>query len=275
MYNRIAYLIGLAALALLAPGLAHAYGMTNPWRYEAAFGLWGPRVDGTVLVPFADSGYHLVLDPQDSFDNINLTFVGRFDARKGRWGLFLDGTYMDLDHLGPVDFIDLSGEFEDIDADENLEHTVAQLTFAGYFQAIKKRRYPMKVFIGGRALDSTSKLKWAAAENALLPPGFPQKGTGKTSYTALDGIAGVKGQWFLSKNVRKPWFVSYYADAGAGDSNLTWQTMLGLGYRLPWGDMILSYRYLDYDIKEADVEPAFFMEDFSHSGVQFEFTFRW
>jgi len=43
------------------------------------------------------------------------------------------------------------------------------------------------------------------------------------------------------------WISPYYVDVGAGDSDLTWQASLGVGYRWGWGDIHLDYRYLDYD----------------------------
>ena len=39
----------------------------------------------------------------------------------------------------------------------------------------------------------------------------------------------------------------YYADIGAGDSDLTWQAMAGIGYSYGWGDVLLTYRHLSYD----------------------------
>ncbi|MGB5567908.1 MAG: hypothetical protein WBM81_01280 [Sedimenticolaceae bacterium] len=48
--------------------------------------------------------------------------------------------------------------------------------------------------------------------------------------------------------------MSYYGDVGTGDSDLTWQGRLGLGYRFDEVDAIFGYRYLDYDIGGTDID---------------------
>ena len=61
-----------------------------------------------------------------------------------------------------------------------------------------------------------------------------------------DGIIGLRGRTKLNEN----WFIPYYADIGAGDSDLTWQAMAGIGYQAGWGDMSLVYRHLEWDQDE-------------------------
>ena len=43
------------------------------------------------------------------------------------------------------------------------------------------------------------------------------------------------------------WYFPYYADIGAGDSEITWQLYAGVGYAFKWGDIKLGYRHLHYD----------------------------
>ena len=38
---------------------------------------------------------------------------------------------------------------------------------------------------------------------------------------------------------------------GAGDSDYTWQAMAGIGYSFGWGDILGSWRYLDYHMKSG------------------------
>ena len=59
-----------------------------------------------------------------------------------------------------------------------------------------------------------------------------------------DGVIGVRGSVDLNEN----WFLPYHADVGAGQSDLTWQAMGGVGYRFGWGELILAYRYLEWDL---------------------------
>ena len=67
------------------------------------------------------------------------------------------------------------------------------------------------------------------------------------------------------------WSLRYYADIGTGESDVTWQALLGLGYRFGWGDLFADYRHLDYEFGDTallgDVASAF-------SGPSIGATFR-
>ena len=80
-----------------------------------------------------------------------------------------------------------------------------------------------------------------------------------------DGIVGVRGQINLNKN----WYLHYYADIGTGGSQSTWQAMAGVGYNFKWGDVLLAYRYLDYNF-----DSDFILDDLSISGPALGARFR-
>jgi len=42
---------------------------------------------------------------------------------------------------------------------------------------------------------------------------------------------------------------TYYID---GESDLTWQAVLGLAYGFDWGELFVNYRHLDYDFGDTD-----------------------
>ena len=66
------------------------------------------------------------------------------------------------------------------------------------------------------------------------------------------------------------WVVPYYFDIGTGDSDVTWQAVLGLGYAFGWGDVDLVWCYLDYDLKSGGA-----IEDINFSGPALGAKFRW
>lgn len=65
------------------------------------------------------------------------------------------------------------------------------------------------------------------------------------------------------------WFVPYYADIGTGNSDLTWQAIIGLGYSFGWGDVVAVWRYLDYDFESG--KP---MQSLTFNGVAVGVSFR-
>ncbi|MFC1825261.1 hypothetical protein ACFL9T_21330, partial [Thermodesulfobacteriota bacterium] len=46
------------------------------------------------------------------------------------------------------------------------------------------------------------------------------------------------------------WYMPFYGDIGAGDSDLTWQAEAGFGYKFKHFDVVATYRYLDWDFED-------------------------
>ena len=89
-----------------------------------------------------------------------------------------------------------------------------------------------------------------------LPPTLPDRKLSQ-SVGLWDGIVGVKGRFDLNEN----WYLPYHLDIGAGDSDLTWQALGGVGYRFNWGDVLLAYRHLHYDQGDSGL-----LQDLEFSG---------
>jgi hypothetical protein len=80
-----------------------------------------------------------------------------------------------------------------------------------------------------------------------------------------DGILGAKGRLALNDD----WFLPYYVDVGTGDTDLTWQAMTGVGYEFDWGEVSLTYRYLEYDQGSEGL-----LQDLGFGGVKLGVGFR-
>ena len=62
----------------------------------------------------------------------------------------------------------------------------------------------------------------------------------------------------------------YYVDVGTGDSDLTWQGIVGIGYAFSWGEVIAAWRYLDYDFKSGQK-----IESVNLNGPAIGVAFHW
>jgi hypothetical protein len=51
-----------------------------------------------------------------------------------------------------------------------------------------------------------------------------------------DGVVGLQGDIGLPKS----FFIPYYVDIGTGQSDFTWQAILGVGYKPRWGEITLG-----------------------------------
>ena len=86
-------------------------------------------------------------------------------------------------------------------------------------------------------------------------------GASKIKYSdsddVLDGIIGAQVLFDLSEK----WYLSCYADVGAGDSKLTWSFWPGVGYRLEKVDVVAAYRHLAWETDDGDT-----IDDLNFSG---------
>ena len=68
------------------------------------------------------------------------------------------------------------------------------------------------------------------------------------SEDSLDAVIG--GQVMV--DLSEKWYLSFYADVGAGDSKFTWQAWPGVGYRFESVDAVVGYRHLEWETDNGD-----------------------
>ena len=73
---------------MIAPAHVQAEepGTSDAWQFSAALYLWGAGIDGKT-----QSGSRVSVDFGDIFDNLEMGFMGAFQARKGKWSLLTEG----------------------------------------------------------------------------------------------------------------------------------------------------------------------------------------
>ena len=198
--------------------------------------LWLPSMEGDLKYEL--DGGSSSIDAGDILDALQMAFMGAFEVRKDKWSLLADVIYLDLgqDKTSRVD-LPFGGAIE---TKVDLQLSGWQIGLYGGYQAYRTDRASLDLLAGARylTLDTDAKLDI----DGPLPPSLPTvKLSGSTDI--WDAVVGVRGRAALTPN----WFVPYYADVGAGDSDLTWQAMAGIGYQAGWGDVMLVYRHLEWD----------------------------
>jgi len=259
----------IGALAAAAPVASHAGTAPDDWVYAATIYGWLPTMGGDVSVPIAGN-VSARLDPGDVLDALNFTFMAMGEARKGRWGAATDIIYLDLGG-------EKKGLKDRTVGEEELPvqvRTTADLglkgwvwTLGGTYVVVEDPDHPMSVLAGARMLDMSTDVKWELSGDIAGQPLPGRSGTADGSETIWDAIVGVKGRVNFGED--KKWFVPYYLDVGTGDSDLTWQGMLGAGYAFDWGDLVAVWRYLDYDMPSGDL-----LEDLDANGAAIGVTFH-
>ena len=259
------------ALAMLA-GSGQVLGDdSGSWEWRATIYAWLPTINGSSQFPSGPSGPSIEVDTDALLDNLDFTFMGALKVKKDSWGAFTDVLYLDMgaSRNGSRDFT--IGQME-LPAEVNLD-AVYDLkgwawTLAGTYSLSESPLHPVDLLFGARLLDLDQQLDWTVNGN-LGGLGLPgRSGTASAAESNWDAIIGINGHASLGTDGH--WFIPFHADMGTGDSDFTWQAMAGIGYQFGWGDVVMNYRYLDYDL-DSDSS----LTELSLGGVMIGASFTW
>jgi hypothetical protein len=239
--------LGLAAGAflLLCGGINSAAAETGDgWQYEVILYGWYAGVDGEVNYPGPLPGANIAVDAADIIEDLNMAFMGGFQARKNRWSLVADLMYMDVGDevtrtlaVGPG-----------VPAEAALEMDLTTWLVSGGvgYDLVQADRVTLTMIGGARYLAADVDVKMGV--NGPLPFASPARERSEAA-DLLDGIVGLRGTVKIGGN----WYLPYHVDIGAGGSDLSWQAFAGIGYQFGWGNVRLGYRYLSYDLDDDNL----------------------
>jgi hypothetical protein len=255
----------------LSPSVV-AQSMDDKWQFQAIVYGYLPDIGGKTTFPEGRNGAGgVTVDASQILDNLNFAFMGTFEARKGRWGLFTDLLYMDVsaDKNGTRDVTVGGGNLPAaVSSNLGLSLKGTVWTLAGDYRAIATPEGNLDVLAGARLLDLKQSLGFSFTGNVgpIYGPGQTFNSDVDVSY--WDAIVGVKGRYAFG--AQRQWFVPYYADVGTGDSDLTWQVFGGVGYQFSWGSVLAGWRYLDYDFKSSSK-----VQSLNFNGPMIGVAFNW
>jgi hypothetical protein len=244
------------------PFAATAAGDDGRWHFHAVPYLWLPALDASaeVTVPSLRGADGSELGPvsvsadvsPDSYlSNLDMAFMVMGEARKGPWSLYTDLIYTSFGSKdakvrsvsGPEGLLGA-----EISRKARMDLSTTVWTLAGGYRALERDNFELDLMAGFRYLtmDSDLKLTLQGSDGRF----FRQQKVSLDQDT-WDGIIGLRGKILFPGS---DWLVPYYADVGTGDSNLTWQATLGVGYGFDWGEVTLAYRALGYDFDKNDAD---------------------
>jgi hypothetical protein len=264
--------LALAALGMTAGAISQtaAAQADDAWRFHAIIYGYFPDIGGSSSFPPRQGGSTIDVDSSKNIDSLKFTFMGTFEAQKGRFGFFTDILYLDLGG-SKSQTRDLSiGRASlpaGVTANANLDVKGTVWEIAGAYRVVADPAATLDVIAGTRMLEYKQTLGWEFS--ADLGPNQPSRtGNSEIKTTNWDAIIGVKGR--LAFGAQREWFVPYYVDVGTGESDLTWQIFGGLGYAFRWGDVLVGWRYLDYEFKSGSK-----LEDANLNGPMIGVGFHW
>ncbi|KAF7962871.1 hypothetical protein AWV80_16145 [Cupriavidus sp. UYMU48A] len=257
----------LAALFLAAAaGSAQAATADPPasdeWQFAIAPYLWLPNVSGDFRFSGSPStgggNLNIGTGPDSYLQNLQFLLMLQAEARKGNWSMFGDAIYLDFNHqdttlksVAPGNGASIVVP-RDVASDVGSNMTGGMLQLAAGYTALRAAWGNVEPFGGLRYLNLSANVHWT------LSATFTQQGAtlarqGSISQTEnlVDAIIGVRGRFNFGSNGR--WYVPYYFDIGTGSSRYTLQASAGAAYAASWGDIQLSYRYLNYELNGGDL----------------------
>jgi hypothetical protein len=260
----------VALLAGLAPSRAMAQGAGDDWQFSATVYGWFPDIGGQTRFP-AGAGGDIDVDISTILDHLKMTAQGSFEVHKGSWGAFTDIVYLDV---GEARSQTRNLEFGGIPlpaavtADVDFDLKSIFWTLAASYRVKDASGSVIDVLFGARLATFKQTLDWdfSGSFGPVTPP--PASGTRAADVDQWDAIVGVKGRFSFGPEGH--WTIPYYLDVGTGDSELTWQGMLGVAYTFGWGDLGVAWRYLDYDLGSEGP-----ITDMNFNGPALGATFRW
>lgn len=199
----------LAAAALLAAAPALAQ---DGWEFAATPYAWVPGF--TNKVQTKQGWVEVDKSSSDALSDLDMAFMGTFEARNGRWGLLLDLIYTDL---GASSATPLGRLWDKADMTTRM---TAFSVYAGY-RVFENEKSFVDVLAGGRfyTLDIDLSLK----------PGQARGRDFDLSADWADPLIGLRGHYAFTDK----WFVTAAGDAGGfdGGSDNSWQALGAVGYQ--------------------------------------------
>jgi len=245
--------------------------VTDDWKFHAIIYGYFPDIGGSTSFSGGNSGGSINVSASNLIGNLEFAFMGFFEARKGRWGAFVDYMYLDVNgSSSSTRNFDIRGHTlpGGVTANLNLDLKGTIVTFAGEYAALASPGSSVDVLAGARLISISEDLSYQLSADVGPFVGPGRNGNSGAKADMWDGIVGLKGR--VAFGADREWFVPWYVDVGTGQSDLTWQALAGIGYSFKWGQVLAAWRYLDYKFKSDSA-----VESLNFNGPAIGVAFNW
>ncbi|MBK8869740.1 MAG: hypothetical protein IPN19_01510 [Elusimicrobia bacterium] len=247
------------------------------WRFAITPYLWLPDLSTTLRHEGASGSKSAEVEVSagDILEKLEMALPLALEARLGRrWFVFSDLIYMALgDEKSRVKNVDFGSGPIDVDASADVGTdttlSITGWTVLGGYRYFESKKASFEPTFGFRYIGMEAETEWLLSGTVTGPgPGetFQKSGSIKETGELWDALIGCRGQFWLGQG---RWGVPYYIDLGTGDSDFTWQAMLGISYGFKWGELSASYRHLEYHVGGSNL-----IQDIKFSGPTLGFAFR-
>lgn len=221
--------------------------MGNKWHFVLTPYIWLPSIGGSLRFSLPGGGEaDTSTGPSNYLQNLRFAAMLQGEARKGDWSIFGDAIYLNFGSNSSAISTKGSSIFAretTSSAETSLKGALIQL--GGGYTVLQLPRASLDAIVGIRYLYVGSTLNASFQANFGGPgPGLNPQINVSQHEDIYDGFIGVRGRISLTEDGR--WYLPYYVDIGTGTTDFTWQAVAGIAYGMKWGDVALTYRYLEF-----------------------------
>jgi hypothetical protein len=236
----------LSASVALAAWASSVTAQENDWELTASLYLFTPKT--TTQIGALDS----TLTFKDALENLDLAFMGAFEASNGRWGLLADYMLTDLSFRNETPDPAYSG----------LNTELKTQILSGYvaYRVYQDQKTTVDLAGGFRWFDISSSL-------TLLPGSSPGMAR-SVNESWIDPVVGARVRYQFSQK----WSGTVFADYGGDNSgSKTWQALATANYQIneKWAARF-GYRQISFDHK-IDGTPFSYDQSGPVFGVAYRF----
>ena len=217
----------------------------DDWQFTVEAYGYLPTIEGTLT-----TGDDIELEFDDILENLDFTFLGVLQARKGKWAIVSDVSYLKLSaDEGGNRTVPLGSFNVPTRVDIGVEVEGLLVNLAGAYRVHQAETFDVQILAGARYIS----LDVEAELDASLIPGEKLVDQSNDLWDAIIGVRGLA-------NLSDKWWLTYRFDIGSGGSDLSWIGSAQFGRKYDWGSLAVGYRYIHTDfgsdfklVKELDV----------------------
>lgn len=217
-------------------------GGTDKWNIEFTPYFWAAELDGDATLRGRTGPVEVGFS--DLLENLDIAFMGRAEAWKGKWGLFFDGLYMDLG----AEFSTPQGL---VSADIDVKMTILEFGLGYHLWGTQvgkegSQKLSFDLLGGGRYINLEGEVD--VRTNGPLSDIIAVGRTFRGRQEWVDPIIGGRLKWDIDEKLA----AAVRADFGGFDigegSKLTWNLLAGIDYKLKENmSLKAGYRIFDLD----------------------------
>jgi hypothetical protein len=259
--KRVGWLVSfcLVAVFIAQPVFADDY-FPEEWQFTVAPYLWALQLDGDVTIDGHKAKVDMGFD--DILNDLNVAFMIDIEARKDRWGFFINPLYSQTENSSKTSFLQDTlylGQTYKI----NTEIDLFIVSVGSYYrlgpwkldssEGESGPQLIVDVMAGARYTHLNVDID-LDRKSGLPLPGLPAHISDEGNVDWVDPIVGARTTFVLSP----AWMVSLFGDVGGFGvgSDRAWMATGGVGYNFKaFGDMdsqlYVGYRGMNQDYSEG------------------------